>query len=77
MNFFSLLNKRSEWEQLVQANRGFDLPDFNGTINNIEFFISEGYKKNRFRKNYKEVMELSHQILGEFYGKDTRKGIDL
>ena len=68
MNFFTVLNMRSQWEELVQKGRGFNLPDLNGTINNIEHFVEEGYKKNRFRKNYKPVMELSKEILGEVYG---------
>ena len=72
MNFFTVLNMRSQWEELVQTGRGFNLPDLNGTINNIEYFVEEGYKKNRFRKNYKKVMELSKEILGEVYGKETK-----
>jgi hypothetical protein len=63
---------RSQWEELVQTGRGFNLPDLNGTINNIEYFVEEGYKKNRFRKNYKKVMELSKEILGEVYGEETK-----
>ena len=63
---------RSQWEELVQKGRGFNLPDLNGTINNIEYFVEEGYKKNRFRKNYKKVMELSKEILGEVYGEETK-----
>ena len=72
MNFFTVLNMRSQWEELVQKGRGFNLPDLNGTINNIEHFVQEGYKQNRFRKNYKTVMELSKQILGEVYGEETK-----
>ncbi len=72
MNFFTVLNMRSQWEELVQKGRGFNLPDLNGTINNIEYFVEEGYKKNRFRKNYKKVMELSKEILGEVYGEETK-----
>jgi|TARA_A100001201_G_scaffold19771_1_gene22178 hypothetical protein len=72
MNFFTVLNMRSQWEELVQTGRGFNLPDLNGTINNIEYFVEEGYKKNRFRKNYKKVMELSKEILGEVYGEETK-----
>ena len=72
MNFFTVLNMRRQWEELVQTGRGFNLPDLNGTINNIEYFVEEGYKKNRFRKNYKKVMELSKEILGEVYGEETK-----
>ena len=73
MNFFTVLNMRSQWEELVQKGRGFNLPDLNGTINNIEYFLEEGHKKNRFRKNYKPVMELSKQILGEVYGDEKEQ----
>ena len=73
MNFFTVLNMRSQWEELVQKGRGFNLPDLNGTINNIEYFVEEGYKKNRFRKNYKPVMELSKEILGEVYGDEKEQ----
>ncbi|REK58960.1 MAG: hypothetical protein DWQ49_08080 [Bacteroidetes bacterium] len=70
MNIFTYLNLRTEWETLVRSGRGYDLPSYEGCINNIEHFVEEGYKKNRFRKNFKEAMRVAEEILGEVYGDE-------
>tara|TARA_R100000027_G_scaffold36661_1_gene26937 strand:- start:295 stop:549 length:255 start_codon:yes stop_codon:yes gene_type:complete len=72
MNIFTVLSLRSQWETLVQSGRGYNLPSYEGTINNIEHFVNEGYKKNRFRKNYKLAMQVAKEILGEVYGDEER-----
>lgn len=67
MNIFNYLNLRTEFEALIRSGRGYDLPSYEGCINNVEHFVEEGYKKNRFRKNFKEAMRVAEEILGEVY----------
>ena len=66
MTLFDILNKRSEWERLVSTGRGFNLEDYNGTIDNLYYFLNEGAKKNRFRKDCKKAIEIAEQIV-EYY----------
>lgn len=66
MSFDSVLNLRSQWERLVSTGRGFNLDNYNGTIDNLYYFLNEGAKKNRFRKNCPEAIEIAKQIV-EYY----------
>ena len=66
MSFDSILNLRSQWERLVSTGRGFNLEDYNGTIDNLYYFLNEGAKKNRFRKDCKAAIEIAEQIV-EYY----------
>ena len=66
MSFDSILNLRSQWERLVSTGRGFNLEDYNGTIDNLYYFLNEGAKKNRFRKDCKAAVEIAEQIV-EYY----------
>ena len=60
MSLGELLNLRSEWEELVTK---FKLPDGNGTIDNLMWFIENGAKSNRFRNEYNEAVEIAKRIL--------------
>ena len=66
MSFDLILNLRSQWERLVSSGRGFNLDSYNGTIDNLYYFLNEGAKKNRFRKNCPEAIEIAKQIV-EYY----------
>lgn len=66
MSFDLILNLRSQWERLVSSGRGFNLDSYNGTIDNLYYFLNEGAKKNRFRKNCPEAIEIAKQII-EYY----------
>ena len=66
MSFDLVLNLRSQWERLVSTGRGFNLEDYNGTIDNLYYFLNEGAKKNRFRKDCPEAIEIAKQIV-EYY----------
>ena len=60
MSLGEILNLRSEWEELVTK---FKLPNGNGTIDNLMWFIENGAKSNRFRNEYKEAVEIAKRIL--------------
>ena len=45
-----VLTLRSQWEEIVSYRKTYDLPHYNGTIDNLYKFIENGAKKNRFRK---------------------------
>jgi hypothetical protein len=60
MSLGELLNLRSQWEELVIK---FKLPDGNGTIDNLIWFIENGSKSNRFRNEYNQAVEIAKRIL--------------
>jgi hypothetical protein len=60
MSLGEILNLRSEWEELVTK---FKLPNGNGTIDNLMWFIENGAKSNRFRNDYKKAVEIAKRIL--------------
>lgn len=63
MTLFEALNKRYQYEQLVSYRRTFDLPSYNGDIDSLKYFINNGHKNNRFRKNFNEAMDLAKEIV--------------
>jgi len=60
MTLFSMLSFRYQWEEIV---KDFKLEDINGTIDNLEYFIKNGAKGNRFRNNFNEAMNLAETIV--------------
>jgi hypothetical protein len=63
MTLEQVLNKRYQWESLVSYRKTFDLPSYDGTIDNLKYFVENGHKNNRFRKNFKPAMELAKEIV--------------
>jgi len=63
MTLEQTLNKRYQWENLVSYRKSFDLPSYDGTIDNLKYFVENGHKNNRFRKNFKPAMELAKEIV--------------
>ena len=63
MTLDRILSKRYQWESLVSYRKNFDLPSYDGTIDNLKYFIENGHKNNRFRKNFKPAMELAKEIV--------------
>ena len=58
-----ILLLRYQWEELV---RRFKFPNeelYHGTINSLEWFKENGYSNNRLRKNYKQAVDLTEEIL--------------
>lgn len=62
MTIFDILNKRTEFEGLVSYRKSFDLPSYNSDITSIKYFINNGHKNNRFRKNFGAAMKLANEI---------------
>jgi hypothetical protein len=60
MSLGELLTLRFQWEELAAK---FKLPDGNGTIDNLIWFIENGAKSNRFRNEYNEAVEIAKRIL--------------
>lgn len=61
-DFFQLLNLRSEYEEIA---RNLEMPADRreGIINNLEWFLNHGNKKNRFREGYDRAVEICKEIL--------------
>jgi len=66
MNIFDSMRLRSEWEEIVSFRKAFDLPSYEGTIDNLYYFIEHAAKKNRFRKGFDEAMNIAKTIV-EYY----------
>jgi|TARA_B110000977_G_scaffold51311_1_gene69697 hypothetical protein len=64
MNIFVVLNLRTEFESI---SYNFN-PSFTSDIDSLRAFKKEGYKKNRFRKDYDRAVEIAEAILGETNG---------
>ena len=63
MTIEQLLSKRYRFEHIVSFRKSYDLPNYNGDIDSLRDFINSGYKNNRFRKNFKEAMDLAEEII--------------
>jgi hypothetical protein len=67
MNVFTLLNLRSRFESVVKDGRyRYDLPNYDGTIETLEWFVKNGHKSNRFRKHFDELQDIAETILREY-----------
>ena len=55
-----LLVKRYQWEDIV---RRYDIPNHNGTIDNLRWFINHGYRANRLRRRFNEAHQLASNII--------------
>ena len=55
-----VLMARYEWEEITKR---FNMPDHNGTIDNLIWFINDGYKSNRLRRKYNEAYQLASDII--------------
>jgi len=64
MTLSEALNKRYQYEQLVSYRKTFDLPSYDGDIRSLNYFISNGHKNNRFRKNFNYAMKLEKKLCG-------------
>lgn len=69
-----VLTLRSQWEEIVSYRKTYDLPHYNGTIDNLYKFIENGAKKNRFRKNFDEALSIANKIV-EYYETINLSGV--
>lgn len=63
MTVFELMDLRFQWEEIV---RTFKMSNKSGHIDNLQHFIDNGHKANRFRDGYNEAIGIAKQILSEF-----------
>ena len=56
----TLLVFRSQWEEIVRRYR---IPKKDGTIDNLIWFVTEGYRSNKRRSKCAEAIELAQAIL--------------
>lgn len=63
MTLFEALSKRYQFEQLVSFRKTFDLPNYDSDLDSLKYFINNGHKNNRFRKNFNEAMKLAKEII--------------
>lgn len=61
-----ILKCRSEWEQLVSYRQSFKMPSYDGTIDNLQWFLTHGAKGNRFRKNYDQAKSIATSIIEDY-----------
>lgn len=63
MTFFQILTIRSEYEEIITYRKSYNLPTLSGDISSLNYFINEGYRKNRLRKNSKKALDLAKRIV--------------
>lgn len=68
MSIEEILVLRYKWEALVSYRKTYNLPSYEGTIDNLKYFVLEGHKNNRFRKNFDEAMTIAEDILQYYDG---------
>lgn len=57
-----LLSLRSQWETIVED---FKLQDYNGTVDNLKWFVKYGIRSNRFRPSFEEALKIAKIITDE------------
>lgn len=55
-----ILVKRSNWEDIVKR---YNIPNHNGTIDNLRWFVNHGHQSNRLRRRFKEAHNLAASII--------------
>lgn len=65
-----LLVKRYQWEDIV---RRYNIPNHNGTIDNLKWFVDHGHQSNRLRRRFKEAHNLAASIIemADSYNENT------
>lgn len=56
----TLLVFRSQWEEIV---RRYSIPKKDGTLDNLVWFVTEGYRSNKRRTKCVQAVELAQAIL--------------
>ena len=72
-----LLLLRSQWENIVIRSK---IPNNQGTIDNLIWFVEHGHSSNRFRKRCNEAMDIARTIIEEYNngsGKEITTGIEV
>lgn len=60
ISLMAILTLRSQWEDMT---RRYKMPDNNGTIDNLKWFIENGHQGNRLRRRFSDAYELAVNII--------------
>lgn len=71
LSLADLLRLRYEWEYIVSYRKTYELPSYEGTIDNLRWFIDNGARNNRFRRNFDRSMELAKIIVESYENEKT------
>jgi hypothetical protein len=63
-----ILVLRSQWEHLVSD---YKLKDYNGTIDNLKWFIKYGLRSNSLRPHFGKAIEIANEIVNEVSKYET------
>ncbi len=70
----NILVLRYQYEEIVRDNN-FILPNYDGTINSLEWFIKNGHKKNGNNPFFREPLEIANTILGAEYAERKKQKV--
>ena len=79
MSIAEILSLRFQFETIVSSNR-YKMPRYTSNINNLEWFIKNGHKSNKNKKQFPEALEIAELVIyqGKLVngnGKNSRKRI--
>ena len=70
-SLFEILSMRYQYEKIVSFRKSFDLPSYNSDIDSLYYFINQGAKNNRFRKNFNEAVSIAKHIITSYENEKT------
>ncbi len=70
-NLFEILSLRYQYEKIVSFRKSFDLPNYNSDIDSLYYFLNQGAKNNRFRKNFDEAVSIAKHIIKSYENEKT------
>lgn len=62
LEVFELLNLRTRWEEITHEYK-LDKSRREGTLDNLQWFVDNGTKNNRFRPNFEEAVTIANIII--------------
>ena len=68
MTLCEALSKRYQFEKMISFRKSFDLPNYESDIDSLTYFINNGHRNNRFRKNFEPAMEIAKEII-DYYDR--------
>ena len=66
MTIFDCLNLRTEFENIIQYRKSYNLPTLESDIDSLIHFIKTGYKKNRLRKDADRALKIAEMIIESY-----------
>ena len=70
-SLFEILSLRYQYEKIVSFRKSFDLPNYNSDIDSLYYFVNQGAKNNRFRKNFDEAVSIAKHIIKSYENEKT------